>query len=172
MVGAALASVSPTTAQLGLAVAQQNQQIQQLKASIAASTASTAKTSVATSSSSSPASGSWTEVNPVVEILSDGTAVGWTTIDLSSYIGANVTRVVLNGYCKTSGDPDDVERELDFRADSSSITRIACRIIGVDGSYSGEQAFYLECPVSSQSIQYQINTALQKCYVWLIETFS
>jgi len=98
--------------------------------------------------------------------------VGWTTIDLSPYIGANVKRVVLNGYCKTSGSPDNVERELDFRADSGSITRIACRIIGVFGSYSGEQSFYLECPVTSQSIQYQINTDLQKCDVWLIESFS
>jgi hypothetical protein len=162
-------TVDPTVAQLGLAVGQLNQKIQQLSTQQAASTVTT---NTAATKAVTTSSGSYTEVNPVVQILSSGTATTWTTIDLSPYIGSHVKRVVLNGYCKTSGNPDNVERELDFRADSNSVTRIACRIIGVQFSYSGEQSFYLECPVSSQSIQYRINTDLQTCQVWLVETFS
>ena len=133
-----------------------------------AANAATTKTTAKTASTGT----GWSDVNPPQLILSSGTATTWTTIDLSSYIGSGVKRVTLNGYCKTSGAPDNVERELAFRADANSVTRIACRIIGVAGSYSGEQAFALECPVSGQSIQYQINTTLQTCDVWLIETYS
>lgn len=168
MLSTGVTTPSPTTDQLGLALAQLNQKVQQITTQQAASASSTTTSSTPKSTTTT----GWTEVNPPIQIISSGTAVGWTTIDLSSYIGSGVKRVTLTGYCKTSGSPDNVERELDFRANSGSATRIACRIIGVFGSYSGEQSFYLECPVSGQSIQYQINTTLQKCDVWLVETFS
>lgn len=117
-------------------------------------------------------SGSWTEVNPAVEILSSGTAIGWTTLDLSSYIGPSVTRVLLNGYVRSDGSPDNDDQQLDFRANSSAVTRIASKVRGVSGSYSGEQAFAIEVPVSSQSIQYQISANTTVLKVWLIETFT
>ena len=161
-------TVDPTVAQLGLAIGQLNQQIQQINSKQAASTVSTTtKASASTTTSSG-----YSEVNPIVSILTSGAAVGWTTIDLSPYIGSSVKRVLLNGYMRTDGAPDDSDQQLNFRADSNSVTRIAAKERGVNGNYSGEQAFNIEVPVSSQSIQYQITANITVLHVWLIETYS
>lgn len=169
----------PTLASLANQIASLNQQVSALQAQVnsnaGAATSALSQisklSSTSTTSSSTTSTGiSWTEVNPATLLFtSTGASVSWTTLSFSN-VPQGAVRVVLNGWGDLA-QPNNNNVQLNFRKDSSSVTRIAMTSHSVSGNYSVTEAFTVEVPLSaSNTIDYEIvNGYFTTLNVYLIE---
>ena len=151
-----------------------NQRLQAVESTLrqTTATAQTALTKASATNTSSGSSGSsvltpqftWTEVASTT-LISTGAAVGWTTLNLSSYLASGASRIQLNGYADLNALVGGFPSILNFRVSNGAVTRTALYFSKV-----GAQTFTLEMPVTTGlTIDYQVLRGFTDLTVNLVE---
>ncbi len=96
----------------------------------------------------------WREPETILEVLSNGSATTWATVDLDELVPPTSTLAYLS--CNNLGSSDAAEHFSEFRPDGSSLATGVNRVYA--GAGVGNVIFFQETD-ASQEIQYQNNDA-------------